>query len=474
MKIVNKIIIIFFSIAMTIVVFILAINLHINSKSKDYIYQEINNIPKIKVALVLGAKVNQNGTLSPIFQDRVMTAVELYKNNKVEKILVSGDHGREDYDEVNSAKDYLLKNSVDSEDIFLDYAGFDTYDSLFRAKEIFQVSSVIIVTQNFHLPRAVYIGKSLRLETYGMSADKHLYVNSEYSELREKFSKVKAFLDVNLHAKSKFLGEKIPIDSDSRKSWDEKDIPEVPKKNEIANEITNEDYKIIEENITADIPEEKEVEETPEVETPEEENQKQQIVAKNILLEVPFISQAPFGNWSDERKQDGCEEAVAIMAMAWVWGEGLTPQQADDRINQISAFEEKEIGTFHDASANDVVEIIFKKYFQYDRVEVKYDIVKEDIKAELYKGNLVIVPTDGQLLFNPNYTPPGPTTHNLVIIGYDVTSKEFITNDPGTRNGKQYRYKEDVLERALLDYPTGFHENIEEFRTAMIVVSPGS
>ena len=462
----------------TIIFAVLAINFHINSKSAKYIYQEMENVPQAKVALVLGAKVGQDGTLSPIYQDRVQTAFELYESKKVEKILVSGDHGRENYDEVNSVKNYLLEKGVAGEDIFLDYAGFDTYDSLYRAKEIFQVSSLVVVTQNFHLPRAVYIGKSIGLEVSGMSADKHLYFNSKYSELREKFSKIKAFLDVNLNSKPKFLGEKISIDGDGRKSWDEKYILEVLEKNEIDNGVSNDISEISEEETIKEIEvigedikiEEKEIEISLKVEEPEEENPTHLIDVENVLLEVPFVAQAPFGNWSDARKQDGCEEVAAIMAMAWVRGEGLTPQEADDRINEISAFEEKEIGTFHDASANDVVEIIFKKYFEYDKVEVKYDIDKEDIKAELYKGNLVIVPTDGQLLNNPNYTPPGPTTHNLVVIGYDFESKEFITNDPGTRNGKQYRYDEDVLERALLDYPTGFHENLEEIRTAMIVV----
>ncbi|MCK4891623.1 MAG: hypothetical protein KAS78_03060, partial [Candidatus Pacebacteria bacterium] len=81
-----------------------------------------------------------------------------------------------------------------------------------------------------------------------------------------------------------------------------------------------------------------------------------------------------------------------------------------------------------------------------------------------------IVPTNGQKLGNPYYTPPGPVTHNLVIIGYDITEKEFITNDPGTRHGEKYRYSEDILENALFDYPTGFHERVEEIKIAMIVV----
>ncbi len=196
----------------------------------------------------------------------------------------------------------------------------------------------------------------------------------------------------------------------------------------------------------------------------------EQIEIKSVLFEVPFTPQAPFGNWSDPRKQDGCEEAAVIMAMAWVKGETLNAKSVDEEINVIAAYEEKTYGTFHDTSAFDTAERIFKGYFEYDNIEVRYRIGKEDIKKELYKGNLILVPTNGQLLDNPNYTPPGPVTHNLVIIGYDVKTKEFITNDPGTRKGKGYRYDEDVLENAIIDYPTGSHEKIEEEKTAMIIV----
>ncbi|MCK4799462.1 YdcF family protein, partial [Candidatus Parcubacteria bacterium] len=342
------------------------------------------------------------------------------------------------YDEVNTAKDYLLDKGVKSEDIFLDHAGFDTYDSLYRAREIFEVSSVIVVTQNFHLPRAVYIGRKLDLEIYGFSADKHLYANVDYNESREIFSKVKAFFDVSFHAKPKFLGEKIPISGDSKKSWDDEDVL-----GESESESLN-DFS--------------------------EEEKEEIIEEKNVLFNVPFTSQAPFGDWSDPRKQDGCEEAAVIMAMAWIEGEELTPDIANEKINAISAYEKKEYGNFYDTNVEDTVERIFKGYFEYKNVLAVSDINKEDIKKELFKGNLVIVPTNGRLLENSNYTPPGPTTHNLVIIGYDIDSREFITNDPGTRRGEKYRYNENVLEGALLDYPTGNHEKVEEINTAMIIV----
>lgn len=208
--------------AVFIVVFVAVflMNFNVNSKSKQYIFFEAGKAPKAEVALVLGAKVFNDGRLSDMLKDRADTAIELYDTGRVNKILVSGDHGTEEYDEVNAVKNYLLEKGVKGEDIFLDHAGFDTYDSLYRVKEIFQAQSAVIVSQNFHLPRAVYIGRGLGLETYGVSADKHIYGNMEGNIMREILADVKAFWDVNLSAKPKFLGSSIPLSGDSKKSWD--------------------------------------------------------------------------------------------------------------------------------------------------------------------------------------------------------------------------------------------------------------
>ena len=113
---------------------------------------------------------------------------------------------------------------------------------------------------------------------------------------------------------------------------------------------------------------------------------------------------------------------------------------------------------------------IFKGYYKYNNAEARSGISIEDIKKELFDGNLVIVPVNGQKIKNPFYTPPGPLEHMLVVIGYDGATKEFITNDPGTRRGEKYRYSEDILGAALMDYPTGIHQIITEVKTAMIVV----
>lgn len=176
---------------------------------------------KFQAVMVLGAKVRPDGSLSDMYKDRADTAVEVYGSGMAEKILVTGDHGRIEYDEVNAAKDYLLSRGVPAGDIFLDHAGFDTYDSLYRARDIFQVENLIISTQDFHLPRAVYIARKLGMEAWGISADKHVYGGKSYYEAREALSRVKAWLEIFFRSKPKFLGEPIPITGDSRPSWDE-------------------------------------------------------------------------------------------------------------------------------------------------------------------------------------------------------------------------------------------------------------
>ncbi len=193
-------------------------------------------------------------------------------------------------------------------------------------------------------------------------------------------------------------------------------------------------------------------------------------VMRDVLVEVPFVVQAPLGNWKDPRQQNGCEEASVLMAMLWVTGERMTPKEAEAKIIAISEFEQKNYGHYHDTSAEDTADIMFRQYFEYEKVDVKYRITTEDIKKELIKGNIAIVPVNGQVLKNPFYNPPGPLEHMLVVIGYDTKTKEFITNDPGTKRGEKFRYPETILGKALRDYPTGFHLPIKDQITAMIVV----
>ncbi|MFA6306774.1 MAG: C39 family peptidase [Patescibacteria group bacterium] len=192
---------------------------------------------------------------------------------------------------------------------------------------------------------------------------------------------------------------------------------------------------------------------------------------KVLLANVPFTAQAPFGDWADQRQQDGCEEASALMAVKWARGQSLTKDEALKEITGISDWLLKKYGEYRDISAQDAVDWIFKDYFNYGKVVLVRDITVNDIIEELAKGNLVITPMNGQIMHNPNYKAPGPPRHMVVVRGYDPAIKEFITNDPGTRLGELYRYDATVFYEAIRDYPTGYHEIIKQIGKDMIVVS---
>lgn len=196
------------------------------------------------------------------------------------------------------------------------------------------------------------------------------------------------------------------------------------------------------------------------------------ILAKNVLFDVPFTPQAVFGNWDDIRQSNACEEASAIMSMRWVEKRNLPLVQAEKEIIAISEFEKNKYGHFHDTSVKDTVIRIFNDYFKYNNVSVRYNIYTDDIKNELNNGNLVLVPVDGRKLGNPYYTQPGPPIHMLIIRGYDDATREFITNDPGTKRGEAYRYDYKVLENAIADYSSGHKEPGARTQTAMIIVRP--
>lgn len=174
-----------------------------------------------EAVLVLGALVFEDGTVSMMLQDRLETAYVLYAAGKAEKILITGDHGQVEYDEVNAMRRYLETKGVPPEDIFMDHAGFDTYDSMYRARDVFQARDVIVVTQRFHLPRALWIASRLGLNPQGVVADRHRYWREGYYELREAAARLKAFGEVTIRRKPVFLGPVIPITGDGRLTHDE-------------------------------------------------------------------------------------------------------------------------------------------------------------------------------------------------------------------------------------------------------------
>ena len=188
----------------------LGINEYIKYSVKDKIITEKDITEDFNVALVLGAGL-KNGKPSPVLKDRLDTALMLYKNNKVSKIIVSGDHGNKNYDEVNVMKNYLKNEGVLSEDIFMDHAGFSTYDSIYRLREIFNVKKVIIVTQKYHLYRSLYIAKKLEIDAEGISATKRHYAGELKFVLREVIARDKDFVKTIFKPKSKYLGDAISV-----------------------------------------------------------------------------------------------------------------------------------------------------------------------------------------------------------------------------------------------------------------------
>ena len=192
---------------------------------------------------------------------------------------------------------------------------------------------------------------------------------------------------------------------------------------------------------------------------------------KEILQKVPFSSQAPYGNWKDQRQQDGCEEISSIMAMKWVNNKPLTKDEALKEILNISDWEKKKYGEYRDISASSTLNWIIYDYFNYKKAKLKTNVSLNDIINELKKGNIVIAPINGQLLPNPNYTAPGPIHHMIVIVGYNKDKKIFITNDSGTRNGQSYKYNIDVFFKAINDYPTGYHKSNKKIEKNIIIIS---
>ncbi|MBD3307129.1 hypothetical protein GF339_11945 [candidate division KSB3 bacterium] len=202
---------------------IAGINAFMQWTLEESLYREAEAVPKAYTALILGAKVFSSGRLSHMLEDRVLTGLELYQQGKVQKLLLSGDHGQVEYDEVNAMREYLLDRGVPPQDIFMDHAGFRTYESMYRARDVFQVQDVVIVTQEFHLARSVYTARALGLEAYGLVADRRPYTPASQmkSDLREILARVKAFLDVEiLRPTPTYLGEAIPITGDGRKTLD--------------------------------------------------------------------------------------------------------------------------------------------------------------------------------------------------------------------------------------------------------------
>ena len=194
------------------IIIVMVINFYVKFSTKKQIIEKNDyaKLEDIDCIIVLGAGI-WGDRPSPMLEDRLLQAIELYNNNVSAKIIMSGDHGREEYDEVNTMKNFAIEQGVASEDIFMDHAGFSSYESMYRAKEIFGAKRVVIVTQEYHLYRALYIANSLGLEAYGVGADPRQYVGAIYREAREILARNKDFVKCIFKPEPTYLGETIPV-----------------------------------------------------------------------------------------------------------------------------------------------------------------------------------------------------------------------------------------------------------------------
>lgn len=186
-------------------------SIRLSGKRRILSQEEATALENVDCILVLGCLVHDSGRPSDMLSDRLRRGVALYEAGAAPKLLMSGDHGREDYDEVDAMKRYAVEAGIPSEDVFMDHAGFSTYESLYRARDVFQAKSVLIVTQEYHLYRALHIAKRLGLEAWGVASDYHTYWGQSVREVREVLARVKDWAVCIFQPLPTYLGDPIPI-----------------------------------------------------------------------------------------------------------------------------------------------------------------------------------------------------------------------------------------------------------------------
>lgn len=203
------------------------VNVWVDEATDAYIAADAAKLPDADAILVLGARVYGDGAVSPMLHDRLAEGLALYRAGKAPRFVVSGDHGTIEYDEVNAMKRFLEERGVPPEHIFTDHAGFSTYESLYRARDVFGAKRLIVVTQGYHLKRAVYVGRRLGMDVYGVPSDPRAYPGMARFEAREKLARAKDFVFVHwLRPKPTYLGEPFPLTGDGRATHDGSDGPE--------------------------------------------------------------------------------------------------------------------------------------------------------------------------------------------------------------------------------------------------------
>ncbi len=203
------------------------INVYILEYTNEYILtvDELDS-KKFDCVMVLGAGV-WGDSPSPMLEERLNKGIEVYNTGCTDRILMSGDHGRKEYDEVNVMKDFAITAGVVKNEVFMDHAGFSTYESMYRARDVFEVKSMVIVTQEYHLYRAIYNARKLGIDAYGVAADGQYNYSlpmKTYNNFRESLARCKDFIYCIVKPEPTYLGEAIPISSSGELTDDKGDI----------------------------------------------------------------------------------------------------------------------------------------------------------------------------------------------------------------------------------------------------------
>ena len=213
---IKKFFIVVLCVVLTLALAVFGVDAYVKSTASKNIItpEQAEKLQNVDCIIVLGCQVHPDGNPSIMLNDRIQRGVELYKLGVSQKIIMSGDHGQAEYDEVNAMKQTAIDLGVDSSDVFMDHAGFSTYETVYRAKEIFGAKRVVIVTQQYHLYRAVYIAKQLGLEAYGVNSDFHEFRGQIFNDVREILARNKDFVKCIFKPEPTYLGETIAINGD--------------------------------------------------------------------------------------------------------------------------------------------------------------------------------------------------------------------------------------------------------------------
>lgn len=219
----KKIIWILITCAIVGAVIVFGIDAYVKATTKNQIIKDgdFSALENIDCVIILGAGI-WGDKPSPMLEDRLLEGIKLYKDGVVDKILTTGDHGQNGYDEVSVMKKYIMEQGVPAEDIFMDHAGFSTYESMYRAKAVFDVENAIVVTQEYHLYRAIYIANQLGLNVLGAPSDPRQYAGQAYRDIREILARNKDFIQCIFKFKPTYLGEVISVFGDGNLTNDDK------------------------------------------------------------------------------------------------------------------------------------------------------------------------------------------------------------------------------------------------------------